>query len=944
MAPVDDDTSSVAGVGRDDALASQLLEEIDSLLGRLHATPSTRVTLDSDLTRDLGVDSLALVELLDQLEQSFNVELSDDVFTTARTPRDWLEALRRARGDESPRVVTAPSPARLRRDAGEPWPRDATTLIEALTWHVDAHPDQICIRHLPTGEVTTFEDITYAQLDRRARVVASGIRASGVVASDRVAIMLATGPDFFVAYLGVVLAGAVPVPIYPPAQLHQIEAHLGRQSRILDNAGARMLVTMREAKLAARLLRTAVASLRHVTTVEALTELGGQPLELPTVAAADVALIQYTSGSTGDPKGVVITNEQLVANITSMGDAARIDTSDLVVSWLPLYHDMGLIGCWHTPLFFGVPLVVMSPLAFLAHPARWLRAISTFQATLTVGPNFAYQRCVDKVSVGAPNGLDLSSLRVAICGSEPVSPATIEAFSDRFAACGFDPMAFCPAYGLAEMGVGVAFTDVGHGPVVDAIDRDALRSSGVARVVLDDDSALRLVGCGRPLEGYAIRIVGADGDILPERHEGAITCRGPSATQGYFNNERATQALWHDGWLETGDLGYVADGQLFVTGRSKDVIIRAGRNLHPEELEEALGALDGVDARSVAVLSRACPRTGTAQIVVVVETTWSDERRRRELEGVIGERARDVLGVSPDEIVLVPPGSLVRTASGKLRRSATVESLDDGTLAHDAPPVTVQLARFALTGIRPMMRDAPRFARQCVRDVTVAVVVVPAGVLAWMISVAPLSMRRRAGAARRLGRWMCRTLGIDLEVKGDLLPAPPVIMAANHESLIDGIVMFILCDEPVVFVTSVELRRVRFVGTLLERYGCVFVQRGRASEGESAVATLVDVVRSGRRLVIFPEGSLSGATGLRSFHLGAFDAAAAVPCPVVPVAITGTRDVVAPGTWHVRTGTVRVVAGDPITPDGDDLDARVALRDATRAAIGALERTRRSSP
>ena len=414
-----DSTSDGPPVVSDDELASTLLEEIESLLVRLHAAPSARITLDSDLARDLGADSLALVELLDQLEGAFDVELSDDVFVSARTPRDWLEAIRKARGEDQPLTMKPTSEVRLIREAGQAWPRDATTLVQALTWHVDAHPDQVCIRYLPTGQVETFEDITYSQLDRRARVVASGVRASGVEKTERVAIMLATGPDFFAAYLGVVLAGAVPVPIYPPARLDQIEAHLTRQSRILDNAGARMLITLDEAKLAARLLRTRVASLQQVTTVATLAQRGHQPLELPCVEAHDLALIQYTSGSTGDPKGVVITNEQLLANITSMGATVGIDTSDLLVSWLPLYHDMGLIGCWHTPLYFGVPLVVMSPLAFLARPVRWLEAISAFRATLTVGPNFAYERCVERISAIAVHDLDLSSLRVAISGSSP---------------------------------------------------------------------------------------------------------------------------------------------------------------------------------------------------------------------------------------------------------------------------------------------------------------------------------------------------------------------------------------------------------------------------------------------------------------------------------------------------------------------------------------------
>ena len=274
---------------------------------------------------------------------------------------------------------------------------------------------------------------------------------------------------------------------------------------------------------------------------------------------------------------------------------------------------------------------------------------------MSAGPNFAYELCLAKVRDAEIEGLDLSSWRLAYNGAEPVSAATIERFGDRFAPYGFRREAMTPVYGLAESAVGLAFPPLGRGPLIDRIRRDAFVRSGRAEPAKPGELDLRFVACGQPLPGHEIRVVDAAGNELGDRREGRIEFRGPSATAGYFNNAPATRSLFHDDWLDTGDLGYMADADLYVTGRVKDVIIRAGRNLHPAELEEAVGNLKGVRKGCVAVFASPDPSGGAERLVVMAETrATGDDDTRAALRSEIAATAVDLLGVAPDDVVLAP--------------------------------------------------------------------------------------------------------------------------------------------------------------------------------------------------------------------------------------------------------------------------------------------------
>ena len=441
-----------------EASIQTLLAVVQQLVIELHPHKhnALTVTLDSTLEHDLGFDSLGRMELLLRLERVFGVQLPEQVLATAEVLRDLVQAVHRASHGDS---VACPNDSRERvSDAVDGIPAGATTLVEVLDWHARVHPQR---RHITLYvEDEHVEEITYGGLHASAEAVAAGLQARGLQPGQAVALMLPTSRDFFAGFYGILLAGGIPVPIYPPARLSQLEEHLRRQIRILSNAATVMLLTVAEAKTLARLLSTQVEGLLGVVTVSELSA-DDATVVRPPVQAHDLAFLQYTSGSTGNPKGVMLTHANLLANLQAMGQAVQITSTDVFVSWLPLYHDMGLIGAWLGSLYYASPLVLMSPLAFLARPARWLWAIHKHRGTLSAGPNFAYDLCTRRIDERDLEGLDLSSWRVAFNGAEPISAVTLARFNERFVPYGFRPEAMAPVYGLAEAALGVAFPTPG---------------------------------------------------------------------------------------------------------------------------------------------------------------------------------------------------------------------------------------------------------------------------------------------------------------------------------------------------------------------------------------------------------------------------------------------------------------------------------------------------
>ena len=654
-----------------EATANRLLEVVRDIVTELHprqAAPGA-VSLDSALDRDLALDSLGRVELLARIEKTFDVSLPEAAFANAETPRDLLRAIVGATGRRDAAAASEVADVSLGEARGAP--PSAETLVDVLRWHVASHPERPHVRlYEDEGDGTV---ITYRDLLEGAERIAAGLQARDLQPGEAVAIMLPTGAEYFMSFFGALIAGGIPIPVYPPARLAQVEEHMRRHAVILANAAAAVLVTVPEAQRFAGFLMSGVASLRHVVTPDELTAATEAPMT-PAIGAQDTAFLQYTSGSTGNPKGVVLTHANLLANIQAMTMALETTPDDVLVSWLPLYHDMGLIAAWLGSLHQAMPLVIMSPLSFLARPRRWLWAIHRYQGTISAAPNFAYELCLRRIDDADIEGLDLGSWRMAANGAEAVSPDTVERFCARFADYGFRRETMMPMFGLAENCVGLAFPPLDRGPLIDRIERRTLMEAGRA-LPSDDPGALRVVACGRPLPGHQVRIVDENDRELPERQEGRLQFTGPSATSGYFRNPESTRELFHGDWLDSGDLAYVAGGDVYITGRRKDVIIRGGRNVYPAELEEAVGDLEGVRSGNVAVFASTDADTGTERLIVVAETRKTQARTRDDLTARINALAQDLIAMPPDDVVLAPPNTVPKTSSGKVRRGRMPRAL-----------------------------------------------------------------------------------------------------------------------------------------------------------------------------------------------------------------------------------------------------------------------------
>ncbi|MEA1990817.1 MAG: AMP-binding protein [Thermodesulfobacteriota bacterium] len=913
--------------------AESLLEVVRQLAaelqpGRKHLLS---VTLDSLLDRDLGLDSLARVELLIRIERTFEVMLSEQVLAGAETPRDLLRAVLSG-SPKRPRITPDQvKPAALEKaDAAA---HGAQTLVEVLDRHVLTHPDRPHI--LLYGEADHPEEITYRSLKQGAEAVAAGLRQKNIEPGQTVAIMLPTSREYFFSFFGILLGGGIPVPLYPPVRPTQIEEHLRRHRGILGNAQATMLITVPEAQQVAHLLKAQVEGLRNVVTVQELTSGAGEFNALP-LQPQDIAFLQYTSGSTGAPKGVVLTHANLLANIRAMGEAVQADSTDVFVSWLPLYHDMGLIGAWFGSLYYACQMVLMSPLAFLARPEQWLWTIHRHRGTLSPSPNFGYELCLRKIDDRDIKGLDLSSWRIAFNGAEPVSPETVRHFSERFRHYGFRPKAMTPVYGLAESSVGLAFPPPDRGPVIDRIRREPLISSGQAMPALETDTkALRFVACGRPLPGHQIRIVDPTDRELPERQEGRLQFRGPSVTSGYFRNPEETRRLFHGDWLDSGDLAYMAGGDVYLTSRVKDIIIRGGRNIYPYELEEAVGEIPGIRKGCVAVFGSTDPASGTERLVVLAETRETDSETIKQLRTSIINVAVDLLAMPPDDVVIAPSHTVLKTSSGKIRRAASREVYEKGRIGKRQRAVWWQLTRLALGGLLPQLRRA----RRMVTDVLYAS-------YAWTLFglVAPVTwvlvaLLPRSGWRWTVARGSMRLLAClsqtPIVVYGlDNLPKDRnIVLVANHLSYLDGFVLVAALPIEFGFVAKVELADYFTIRLLLSRMDVEFIERFDIERGVADARRVTQAAARGKSLLFFPEGTFQRMPGLLPFHMGAFVTAAEAGMPVVPVTIRGTRSKLRSGSFLPRRGAVSVTVGKPITPGGSNWAAAIELRDATRADI-----------
>lgn len=894
------------------------------------------VKLDSRLDQDVGLDSLGRVELLNRLEQAFGVRLSLTDFQNAWTVHDLFNALGRAKPSlgGSAQGQELRQPAARGPDRFELPPSELPTLLDALQWHLREHPHR--------EQITLIEDeaehrISYATLWENARAVAGALQALGLAPGQTVVLMLPTGFEYFYAFLGVLMAGAAPVPIYPPIRWTQLEEHLERHALILENAQASMLIAVPELVAAARLLRARVGVLKEVITVADLLAARAAPTTVA-VSGDTLALLQYTSGSTGHPKGVMLSHANLLANIKALAHAAEITGTDVLVSWLPLYHDMGLIGACLGTIYFGVPLILMSPLEFLARPARWLSTIGKYRGTLSAAPNFAYDLCVRNIRDADIEGLDLSSWRIAFSGAEAVMPATLQAFTKRFAPYGLRPSALTPVYGLAEAAVGITFPPLGRGPLIDTVDRLALTTRGIAkRVDSGASDALSFPSVGLPLPGYQVRIVDAAYRELPDRAEGQLQFKGPSATRGYYRNAEATGALIHEGWLNTGDRGYIAAGEIFITGRVKDIIIRAGRHIYPDEIESTVGEISGIRKNCVAAFGLADPASGTEQLVVMAETGAADEAQRAALREAVTKAVIQVAGEPPDGVVLVAPNVVLKTPSGKIRRSAN-RDLYVKTKGHVHPRGRLgQALRLGVSAAAALFSQSLRKAKANAYGAYFWALFGGVAALTWPLTLMQPTPARAWKAAHGMLRSFLRLAGVSFTIGGleNLPEGSPCILVANHSGYLDALFVLAALPRQYDFLVKKELQRNWLARLFLQKIGAQFIDRADQAASLEGTERVASLARSGHSWVIFPEGTFTRAPGLLPFHLGAFKVATEAQLPIVPVVIVGSRSMMRDGQWRPTRGAIRVSIGPPLRPvaGAPEFNVAVRLRNEARSYI-----------
>lgn len=835
-------------------IEQQVMEIVRELLlqqGKERAAANLKP--NSSFERDLGLASLDLVELMVRCEQKLELELPDEIAEQADTPAGWAKAIQQGTQEKS-----AESVYRIVPPSGviAPEPVAAETLVDVLRWHVEQTPGKTHIHLLEAG---AGRGITCSQILDGAEAVARGLLAQGVERGAAVAILLPTGEEFLHAFFGIVLAGAIPLPLFPPADVTRLTEYMERQANLLSKTNARFLIAFEQVRSLARMLRVSVPGITGVAQVDTLRELGSRTQrKLP--APHETAILQLTSGTTGDAKAIPLTHANVLADIRGIGRRVGVNGHDAVVSWLPLSSDLGLVGCWLFAMYYGIPLTLLSPKEFFERPETWFWAIHDSRGTLSAAPNFSYEMCARRLPMSAVEGVDLSCWRMAVNAGENVMGETIEHFTRRFAPIGFRPEAMAPGYGLAEAGVALALSDPGAGPWCDA---DGFYS------------------VGRPLEGAEVRI-----------HNGHVQFRAAS---------QSPSVRGEDGWTDSGDLGYLtADGRLVVTGRSKDVIVRKGRTISPQQVEAAALQATGVRAGSAAAIGVKDTATGSERLVVIVESLAENSSDQRRVGEGVRRSVEAALGEPPDEVFVIPPGTLPKTANGKLRRGEAIEHYRRRSLGREGRAPAVEMAALwqrnfgalAAAGLKRWLRTATQRIRFGAARAT-------ARIGGWLISTF-----NKPGWTASFARTALSLAGRRAVLEG-ALPAAGCLVVANRCGHPDPVALAACLPRRVTLAGSESLHGVLGASESLLHNSIA-----------STHAEMVAALRRGDVLVLFPDAPIGVAAERCRFRLPALRAAQEAGVPVVPLAMDEFR---------LRT-TAR--AGSPIDPGPSVVELRNRIREA----------------
>ncbi|MFT7520524.1 MAG: fatty-acyl-CoA synthase [Kiritimatiellia bacterium] len=565
----------------------------------------------------------------------------------------------------------------------------------------------------------TFQDMkgvetthTFPQIEQQTRNRAAALAKLGLKKGDRAGVVIVEPEDFVLTFFAMFRLGVVPVPLYPPMSMGNLDSYAERTAMVLRSAEAQVLVASTSLQNVLWSLVDAVPTLRSLVKAEDLRK-GGPEIELPTIVPSDTAFLQYTSGSTSAPKGVIVTHSSLVANCVSImehGLKLDADRGDIAVSWLPLYHDMGLIGFVITPILFGVPTVYIPTLRFIRRPTCWLETMHRHRACASFGPNFAYALVARKAKPADLDRWDLSCVRILGCGAEPIHPDTMRKFTKIFSEhCGLPTSAMLPAYGMAEATLAISLKPVESTMITRVVHADTFQSDGRVSEPVEGQPFEEHVSCGVPFPGHEVAIVDESGAHLVDGHQGEICVKGPSVTPGYFKNPDATAAAFRDGWLHTGDLGYMLDNNIFVTGRVKDLVILNGRNVHPQAIEWLAANVEGVRKGNVVAFSR--PGSHSEELVVALETRIEDHQA---LGREVRKAVQKGLALAVSEVICLKPGTLPKTSSGKLQRSKTRGQYLRGVIGKEGNRTAGSTDRVTLA--RHMAKSVWSRAKAALRD------------------------------------------------------------------------------------------------------------------------------------------------------------------------------------------------------------------------------------
>ncbi|MFO0598243.1 MAG: fatty acyl-AMP ligase [Myxococcaceae bacterium] len=524
---------------------------------------------------------------------------------------------------------------------------------------------------------------SFDKLREEAMRRAAHFRSYGLKKGDRVAMVIPEGEDFVPTFLGAVWAGIVPVPLYPPLSLGKLDAYIDTLISILTKSRPTYVVTSTKVQTVIWGGISKVPSIKGVITTEELLQPApaGASTEKADIGPDDLCFLQFTSGSTSTPKGVAVTHANLRANAWAiMVDGLKSHPDvDHGVSWLPLYHDMGLIGFVIAPLFHGVSVTFIPTMSFVRNATIWLRTIHKTKATITFAPNFAYALAVKRAKPEQIASLDLSSMRHFGCGAEPINANTLRSFVDTFSKAGLKPTAMLPCYGMAEATLAISFIGVDETVSTDIIDTDAYQKDRRAEPApieaLQNGKAQEFVCCGRTFARHEVGVFDDSGKRLGDRQVGELWVRGPSVAKGYYEDPEATERTFGNGWLKTGDYGYLANGNVYITGRKKDIIIINGRNYDPQRMEWIVDDLPEIRKGSTVAFSR--PGASSEELVIVVE---SRTQKPDELKELVKQKINENMQLIPADVFIAPVGTLPKTSSGKLQRAKTRAQYLDGTL------------------------------------------------------------------------------------------------------------------------------------------------------------------------------------------------------------------------------------------------------------------------